>query len=150
MTIRYWSIAEEGNNNFEEKKQENYSYLINAPENISNCIFSKSTFCDSIILQSNEFFNLNGPKKTVFGFSEYQNYNGICYHNLIQSEFLEDEKSQNKFLNYCTRIAGAAHKNVITDIIPISLEHESDENNGDKFTNFLISSSWDGTVKIWK
>ena len=150
MTIRYWSIAEEGNNNIEEKKQENYSYLINAPENISNCIFSKSTFCDSIILQSNEFFNLNGPKKTVFGFSEYQNYNGICYHNFIQNEFLEDEKSQNKFLNYCTRIAGAAHKNVITDIIPISLEHESDENNGDKFTNFLISSSWDGTVKIWK
>ena len=55
-----------------------------------------------------------------------------------------------KAINYFTRIAGASHKNVITHIIPICLEYESDENNGDKFTNFLISSSWDGTVKIWK
>ena len=52
-------------------------------------------------------------------------------------------------MNYCSRIAGASHKNVISDIIPICLEYDIDENN-EKFKNFLISSSWDGTVKIWK
>ena len=149
MTIRYWSIVEEGNNNTEEKNQEKYSYLINAPENISCCIFSKSYFNDTLILQSNEIFNSNYPKKTNFGFSDYQFFNGICYHNFNQKEFVEDEKSQNKLLNYCSRIAGASHKNVISDIIPICLEHDIDENN-EKFKNFLISSSWDGTVKIWK
>ena len=149
MTIRYWSIVEEGNSNNEEKNQEKYSYLINAPENISSCTFSKSYFNDTLILQSNEIFNSNFPKKTNFGFSDYQFYNGICYHNFIQKEFFEDEKTQNKILNYCTRIAGASHKNVISDIIPICLEYDIDENN-EKFTNFLISSSWDGTVKIWK
>ena len=149
MTIRYWSIVEEGNNNTEEKNQEKYSYLINAPENISCCIFSKSYFNDTLILQSNEIFNSNYPKKTNFGFSDYQFFNGICYHNFNQKEFVEDEKSQNKLLNYCSRIAGASHKNVISDIIPICLEHDIDENN-EKFKNFLISSSWDGTVRIWK
>ena len=148
MTIRYWSIVDENNFN-KEKNQEQFSYLINAPENISNCIFTKSIFGDTVILQSNEFYNLNEPKKSVIGFSEYQNYNGITYHTSLQNEFNEEEKSQQKTLNYCTRISESSHKNIITDIIPLSLDHEFDD-GCDKFSNLLISSSWDGTVKIWK
>ena len=149
MTIRYWSIIDENNNNNKEKNQEQFSYLINAPENISKCTFSKSIFCDTIIVQSNEFFNLNEPKKSVIGFSEYQNYNGITFHTSLQNEFNEEDKSQFKTLNYCTRISDCSHKNIITDIIPMPLDHEFDDGL-DKFQNLLISSSWDGTVKIWK
>ena len=148
MTIRYWSIYED-NINSKEKNQEQFCYLINAPENISNCFFSKSIFGDTIIVQSNEFFNLNEPKKSVIGFSEYQNYNGITFHTTLQNEFNEEDNSQYKTLNYCTRISDSAHKNIITDVIPMPLDHEFDDEY-DKFSNLLISSSWDGTVKIWK
>ncbi len=144
MTIRYWSIYED-NINSKEKNQEQFCYLINAPENISNCFFSKSIFGDTIIVQSNEFFNLNEPKKSVIGFSEYQNYNGITFHTTLQNEFNEEDNSEYKTLNYCTRISDSAHKNIVSDIIPISLNHDDKS-----FSNFLISSSWDGTVKIWK
>ena len=55
MTIRYWSIIDENNNNNKEKNQEQFSYLINAPENISKCSYSKSIFDDTIIVQLNDF-----------------------------------------------------------------------------------------------
>jgi hypothetical protein len=143
MTIRYWSIYDENINN-KEKTQEQFSYIINAPENISNCVYSKSIFGDTLIIQSNEYYNINEPKKSVIGFSDYQNYNGITFHTFLQNEFYDVENAQNT-LNYCTRISDSAHKNIISDIIPISLNHDDKS-----FSNFLISSSWDGTVKIWK
>ena len=148
MTIRYWSIYDDNIHN-KEKSQEQFCYLINAPENISNCFFSKSIFGDTIIVQSNEFFNLNEPKKSVIGFSEYQNYNGITFHTSLQNEFNEEDNFEYKTLNYCTRIADSSHKNIITDVIPMPLEYEFDDEY-DKFSNLLISSSWDGTIKIWK
>ena len=67
----------------------------------------------------------------------------------LQNEFNEEDNSQYKTLNYCTRISDSAHKNIITDVIPMPLDHEFDDEY-DKFSNLLISSSWDGTVKIWK
>ena len=145
MTIRYWSIINENNLNKEEN-QENFSYLINAPENMSNCFFTKSIFGDNIILQSNEIFNIYDYKKSVIGFSEYQLFNGITCHTSIQNEFKEE---LNVTLNYCTRISDSSHKNVISDIIPMALKYDIDDGL-EKYSNLLISSSWDGTVKIWK
>ena len=145
MTIRYWSIINENNLNKEEN-QENFSYLINAPENMSNCFFTKSIFGENIILQSNEIFNIYDYKKSVIGFSEYQLFNGITCHTSIQNEFKEE---LNVTLNYCTRISDSSHKNVISDIIPMALKYDIDDGL-EKYSNLLISSSWDGTVKIWK
>ena len=51
-----------------------------------------------------------------------------------------DEDENISFLKYVTKIAEAAHKNVITDLQMIPVAN----------TNLLISSSWDSTIKIWK
>ena len=144
MTIRYWSIYDMNNLNKEEN-QEQYSYLINAPENMTNCFFTKSIFGDNIILQSNEIYNINELKKSSIGFSEYQHFNGITYHLISQNEFLDEESK----LKFCTKISDFSHKNIISDIIPMNLKYDIDDGI-DKYSNLLISSSWDGTVKIWK
>ena len=140
MTIRYWDITKEGikninGNNLNDKG----SYIINCPNNISYCNFSKTAFSGLTVLQSNESFENVDKRKNMAGFSEYQNYNGITYYSAMQNEF-----DQNSDLKYCTKIAEAAHRGVITDL----LCYNANSNEGQ--SNILISSSWDGTIKIWK
>ena len=132
MIIRYWDITREGINN--DKK---LSYIINAPNNLTHCNFTKSSFDKTNILQSNEAFNEPGQRTDMPGFSPFLNYNGVSLHYIPQSEF------DNGLPNYrfCSRIADASHKSVITDILPMSIEEKS---------NVLISSSWDGKIKVWK
>ena len=55
MIIIYLDITREGINN--EIKS---SYIINAPNNLTNCNFTKSSFDKTNILQSNEAFNEPG------------------------------------------------------------------------------------------
>ena len=135
--IRYWDISKDNlNTNFSKK-----SYIINAPNNINYCQFTKSTFENTTILQSNEIYNAKGAKLNMPGLSEFQNYNGILYHTSVQKEF---EESDNDLIRYCTKISDPSHKSIITDLLPLSLNTSIDS------TNLLVSSSWDGTIKIWK
>ena len=134
MTIRYWDITREGLNNNEKK-----SYLVNAPNNLTYCNFTKSNFDKTNILQSNEAFNESGQRTDMPGFSPYLNYNGVSMHYIPQNEFEGDIN-----LKFCSRIADSSHKSIITDLLPISVE------GGKEQTNILVSSSWDGKVKIWK
>ena len=131
--IRYWDINKDlmNINNYIMK-----SYIINAPNNLSSCEFTKGSFENTNILQSNENYNLGGMKANIPGFSEFQNFNGTLYHTSVQNEF----DQENNELKYCTKISDASHKSVITDLLPMNL-------NG---VNLLLSSSWDGTVKFWK
>jgi hypothetical protein len=139
MTIRYWDFTKEKPNNinninpFENKM----CYIINAHNNISYSNFSKSCFNGTEILQSNEKYDASKKKKNISGLSEYEYFNGIAFHSLIQNDF--DESSDE--LKFCTRLADAAHKNIISDILTFNMDED---------LNLLISSSWDGTVKIWK
>ena len=140
MTIRYWDITKEGIKNINGNNlNENGSYIINAPFNLSYCFFSKSSFNGLTILQSNESFEDIGRRMNLPGLSEYQNYNGITYHSVIQNEF-----EQNSDLKFCTKISECAHKGVISDLLCYNL------NANDIQSNILVSSSWDGTIKIWK
>jgi len=141
MTIRYWDITQEGINNINGNNlNERGSYLINAPNNVTNCIFSKSSFNLFTFLQCSESLNVNEKKTNSVGFSEYQNYNGITYHSAQQNEF-----DSNIFdLKYCTKIAEPAHKACISDLLSYSL------NTNEGQSNILISSSRDGVIKVWK
>ena len=137
MIIRYWDITREGINN--ERKA---SYIVNAPNNLTYCNFTKSNFDKTNILQSNEAFNESIQRTDMPGFSPLFNFNGIAYHDIPQNEF---ESSIYK-LNFCSRIADPSHKSIITDIVPICIE-DRDRNPQ---VNLLVSSSWDGKIKIWK
>ena len=136
MTIRYWDITREGLNNNEKK-----SYLINAPNNLTYCNFTKSSFDKTNILQSNEAFNEPGQRTDMPGFSPYLNYNGVSLHYIPQNEFEGDISN----LKFCSRISDSAHKSIITDLLPLCIE-----TTGKEQTNILASSSWDGKIKIWK
>lgn len=129
--IRYWDLSKDITNNNLMK-----SYIINAPNNLTTCQFTKGSFEKTNVLQSNENYNLKMIKKNIPGFSDFQNLNGIIYHSSVQKEFDQDDDS----VKYCTKISDASHKSVITDLLPMNL-------NG---VNLLVSSSWDGTIKIWK
>ena len=129
--IRYWDLSKDITNNNLMK-----SYIINAPNNLTTCQFTKGSFEKTNVLQSNENYNLKMIKKNIPGFSDFQNLNGIIYHSSVQKEFDQDDDS----IKYCTKISDASHKSVITDLLPMNL-------NG---VNLLLSSSWDGTIKIWK
>ena len=131
--IRYWDINKDllNNNNYLMK-----SYIINAPNNLITCQFTKGSFDKTSILQSNENYNLKGIKANIPGFSEFQNFNGTLYHSSVQNEFNQEDNE----LKYCTKISDPSHKSVITDLLPMNI-------NG---INMLLSSSWDGTVKLWK
>ena len=140
MTIRYWDISREGINNINGNNlNEKGSYILNAPNNLSHCYFSKSSISGLCILQSNESFEDVGRRINMPGFSEFQNYNGIAYHSVMQNEF-----DPNTDLKFCTKISEAAHKGVISDLLCYSL------NTNDGQSNILVSSSLDGTIKIWK
>ena len=142
MTIRYWDISKNGINDLTGNNlNEAGSYLINAPNNVSFCNFTKCTFNNLTLLQSNEFSEDIGKKTNMPGFSEYQNYNGITYHTVPQNEF---ESTIPPNLQYCTKITDPAHKACITDLLSYSI------NSNEGQSNVLISSSWDGDIKIWK
>jgi len=133
MTIRYWDLSKE---NMLKK-----SYVINAPSTLNYVSYNTCCYCDTVILQSNEVFS-SGPITTTkkdSNFSEYQLYNGICFQNNLTSSNYDDDEGIS-FLKYVTKISEASHKNVITDLQTIYTAN----------TNLLISSSWDGTIKIWK
>ena len=140
MIIRYWDISRESIQGLNSSNKR--SYLINAPNKIDNCIFSTSTYDSTVILQSNEVYNSKMPKKENMFFSEYQNYNGINFHPGPQNEF--DESCD--VLKFCSKVSDASHKNTITDMINVNLFDHTNLN----FNNLLISSSWDGTIKVWK
>ena len=141
-TIRYWDISKDGINNINGNNlNDRGSYIINAPNYLTYCKYSKSSFSDFIVLQSNESFDDLGKKTNILGFSEYQNYNGITYHSSPQNEF--DANCQGD-LKFCTKISDPSHKGVITDLLCYGL------NSDDGFCNILASCSNDGTIKIWK
>ena len=140
MLIRYWNYGKEKKNNNKVDISDIQSYIINAPNNLSSCFFSKSKFNGTEIIQSNEEYNSKIKKRNMRGISEYQNFNGTQFHTVAHDEF--DENDVN--LKFCTKMADAAHKNIITDLLPINL------NDGDSENNILVSSSMDGTIKLWK
>ena len=143
MTIRYWDMSKEKLSN-NKSKRDNFenknSYIVNAHNNICYCKFTNNTFNGTDILQSNESYNSKKKKKKMNGLSEYQYLNGVAFHALVQNEF--DESTEE--LKFCTKLADASHKCLITDILSYSANFK------DNKMNFLISSSWDGTVKVWK
>ena len=142
MTIRYWDITKDGINNINGNNlSDKGSYIVNAPNNISFCNYTKSSFSLFTILQSNEFFGEFGKRTNIPGFSEYLNYNGINYHSVVQDEFDQNTAGDLKF---CTKISDAAHKGPISDLLTYGL------NTNDVQGNILVSSSLDGTIKIWK
>ena len=134
--IRYWDISKDNLNVNYSKK----SYIINAPNNINYCSFTKGFFDKTNILQSNEIYNAKKAKISMSGLSEFQNFNGILYHSSIQNEFDENDND----LKYCTKISDPSHKSIISDLLPLSLSGNYEP------INLLVSSSWDGTIKLWK
>ena len=140
MIIRYWDITREGINNNEKK-----SYIVNAPGNLTYCNFTKSSFDKTNILQSNEAFNEPGQRIEMPGFSPYLNYNGLSLHYNPQKEKEIDYSDITKLKPYISRIADSSHKSIITDILPMSII-----SNNNSPLNILVSSSWDGKIKIWK
>jgi hypothetical protein len=140
--IRYWDISKEGINNINGNNlNDKGSYIINAPNYLTYCKFSKSSFSDFVVLQSNESLDDLGKRTNILGFSEYQNYNGITYHSSPQNEF---EANCQGDLKYCTKISEPSHKGVINDLLCYGL------NSDDGFCNILASCSNDGSIKIWK
>ena len=131
-TIRYWDINRDINNEYKPSN----SYIINTPTNMTNCIYEGFKSLNTMILQSNEFFNGPETMEKIPGFSEYQNYNGINYYS----------SEQNIKSGYCTRNLDVSHKSIVTDLLTFNLK----DNNNEIPYNFLVSSSWDGTIKVWK
>ena len=139
MLIRYWNFGKEKKNNNKVDMSDINSYIINAPNNLSSCYFSKTKFYETEIIQSNEEYNSKVKKKNMKSISEFQNFNGTQYHSITHNEFDENDD-----LRFCTKIADASHRDIITDLLPINL------NDGDSDNNILVSSSMDGTIKLWK
>ena len=139
MTIRYWDFTKEKTPGNINKKhiETNKSYIINAHNNISFCEFTKSYFNGTEILQSNEKYKINVKKRRMKSLSEYQYYNGLEFHTMMQNEF----SNSNDQLQFWTKLADASHKNIISDLLTVNASDD---------LNLLISSSWDGTIKIWK
>ena len=139
MTIRYWDFTK-GKISNKNKKEDIFdnkkSYIVNAHNNMAFCKFTKTSFNQTYILQSNERYNSNKKKKKMPGISEYQYFNGVAFQKLKQNEFDDG----NEKLSFCCKLADAAHKSIITDLMAYSINN----------SNFLISSSWDGTIKVWK
>jgi WD40 repeat protein len=126
-TIRYWDIT---------KDCQDKSFLINCPNRTDDCKFSALNVANTMVLQSNEIYDSGLPKKEVGSFAEYQNYNGISFNLGTHHEFEENLE----ILKYCVKVSDAAHRNVITDISSLNVSG----------VQVLVSSSWDGTIKLWK
>ena len=123
--IRYWDIL-----------NSNKSFIINAPNNLNKVLYSKSVYDKTSIFQSNEFYNINEMLQNFSGFSDYFLFNGLSYHNNVQNEFDESEE----ILKYCKRISDCSHKGVISDGLVMECFNE----------NLLITTGWDGMIKVWK
>ena len=109
-TIRYWDLTKEGINYINGNNlNDRGSYIINAPNNLSYANYSKSSFSDFVILQSNESYDDLGKKSNLSGFSEYQNYNGIHYYS----------SEKNIKSGYSTRNLDVSHKSIITDLLTL-------------------------------
>ena len=130
-TIRYWDLSKDVKNEYNKN-----SYIVNTPTNMTYCAYKRFKYKDTTILESNEVFNQPETKNKIPGFSEYQNYNGIHYYS----------SEKNIKSGYSTRNLDVSHKSIITDLLTFNL----DNNYTEKPHNFLISSSWDGTIKVWK
>ena len=102
--------------------------------NEKKSFFTKSNFDEYIILQSNEAFNEAGKRINMPDFNQFLNQNGV---------FLLQNDADDNDIKFCSRIAYCSDKSIITIIIPMSLDEKSN-------TNILVSSSWDGKIKIWK
>ena len=131
-TIRYWDISKEWLCNETKKKGVNEqfigSYVVNAPCLIKGCRFTKTECDGTFVVRSHEmYFEENKIKDTHF------------------SEGLMMNGETRPTIDTTARIADAAHQNVITSILPLSVRNEENV-----LTNLLVSSSWDGSVKIWK
>lgn len=151
-TIRYWDITKESinytlnhSNVFPNYSSNKYSYVVNSPNYVESCNFVFSNFGNTNILQSNEHYATNLPKKQS-AFSDYQHYNGLSFYLTPENEF----DSSEEILRYTTKISDASHKGIITDMSIISASLNNINNSTSTFTNLLLTSSWDGTVKIWK
>ena len=103
---------------------------------MTNCVYKKFKINGTLVLESNEVFNQPETKNKIPGFSDYQNYNGINYYS----------SEKNIQSGYSTRNLDVSHKSVVTDLLAFNLDDDYTENPH----NFLVSSSWDGTIKVWK
>ena len=65
------------------------------------------------------------------GFSQFLNYNRV---------FLLQNDADDNDIKFWSRIAYCSDNSIITIIIPMSLDEKS----------ILVSSSWNGKIKIWK
>lgn len=130
--IRYWDISKDG-------FAKDSSYVVNTPNYMDKCNITNCSFGGTYVLQSNESYNTGIPKHQS-SFSEYQNFNGLSFHLTAQNEFDASEE----ILKYSTKISDASHKAAVTDVTLMGVNLNS------QYNNFLLSSSWDGTIKIWK
>jgi len=131
MSIRFWDIRKD--------KANNKSFIVNSPNKIDWVTYNTSCFEKTLVIQSDEYFNLESPKKNCPNFSEFQNKNGVGYHTAVQNEFVDNSGD---FLQFCTTLSDASHKDFITDLQVMNLQ-KSDK-------TILVSSSWDGTMKVWR
>jgi phosphoinositide-3-kinase regulatory subunit 4 len=131
-TIRYWDLARDLAGKYVSRN----SYIVNTPTNMTNCVYKKFKINGTLVLESNEVFNQPETKNKIPGFSDYQNYNGINYYS----------SEKNIQSGYSTRNLDVSHKSVVTDLLAFNLDDDYTENPH----NFLVSSSWDGTIKVWK
>ena len=125
--IRYWDISK-------ETLRDTKSYIINGPLSLVNYNFTQTQFNKNFFLiQSNEEYNssfINDPLYNNYSLKNYS-INGM----------------NNKFL-YGGRFVETGHKNIITDIQNFELnDFFYDEY---EFPFLLLTSSLDGTIKIWK
>ena len=113
--------------------------VVNCPNKIEYANFNTTLHDRTQIVQSDEYMNLESPKKNCSNFSEYQNKNGIGYHTAVQNEYVDDSAD---FLQFCTSLSDACHKDFISDL------HVFNLNRSEKA--IMVSSSWDGAMKVWK
>ena len=57
-------------------------------------------------------------------------------------ESMKEFDENMEVLKYCTKISDAAYSNTITDLMAMNINNQN--------LNLLLSSSWDGTIIIWK
>jgi len=131
MSIRFWDIRKD--------KPNNKSFVVNCPNKVDWVTYNTSCFDKTLVIQSDEYVNLESPKKNCPNFSEFQNKNGVGYHTAVQNEFVDNSGD---FLQFCTSLSDASHKDFITDLQIMSLQKT------DK--TVLVSSSWDGAMKVWR
>ena len=140
-TIRYWDISHESLYGDAKRKGDIGSYVVNAPSTLNACRFTRTECEGTLVIQSDEMYYRDTALKDTC-VSEYQNYNG---------RFAVRNSDEDDTVMYL-RNADAAHRNIITSILPMSFGMDCDGigNSSSNRLNLLVSSSWDGSIKIWK